>query len=69
MIWHRGGRIIEGANAELVVIDPDSYEDRGRFGAPLTAPGGVKWVVLNGVIVVEGGEIVGPSSGRILLGE
>ncbi|HON33719.1 MAG: amidohydrolase family protein [Thermovirgaceae bacterium] len=69
MIWHRGGRIAEGAGAELVVIDPDSYEDRGRFGAPLAAPGGVKWVVLNGVVVVEEGGIVGPPSGRILLGE
>jgi N-acyl-D-amino-acid deacylase len=69
MIWHRGGRIAEGANAELVVIDPVSYEDRGRFGEPLTAPSGVKWVVLNGVVVVENGEIIAPPNGRILLGQ
>lgn len=69
MIWHQGGRIAEGANAELVVIDPVSYEDRGRFGEPLTAPGGVRWVVLNGVVVVDNGEIIAPPNGRILLGQ
>lgn len=65
----QGGRIVEGANAELVVIDPDSYEDRGRFGAPLVAPGGVKWVILNGDVAVEEGEIVGSPNGQILLAE
>ena len=69
MIWHQGGRIAEGANAELVVIDPVSYEDRGSFGEPLTAPGGVRWVVLNGVVVVDNGEIIAPPNGRILLGQ
>jgi N-acyl-D-amino-acid deacylase len=69
MMWHKGGRVVEGANAELVVIDPDSYEDRGRFGAPLVAPGGVKWVILNGAVVVEDGEIVGSPKGHILLAE
>ncbi|HOP52607.1 MAG TPA: aminoacylase, partial [Synergistales bacterium] len=69
MMWHKGGRIVEGANAELVVIDPDSYEDRGRFGAPLVAPGGVKWVILNGDVAVEEGEIVGSPNGQILLAE
>jgi N-acyl-D-amino-acid deacylase len=69
MIWHKGGRIIEGANAELVVIDPDSYKDRGKYGATLVPPGGVKWVILNGVIVVEDGEIVGSPKGRVLLAE
>lgn len=67
MMWHEGGRIIEGANAELVVIEPDLYRDRGEFGKPLVSPGGVRWVILNGRIAVEEGEIKEPPSGKMLL--
>jgi len=67
MMWHDGGRIIEGANAELVVIDPDVYHDRGEFGKPLVPPRGVKWVILNGKIAVEDGNVTEPPSGKMLL--
>jgi len=43
------------------------YHDRGEFGKPLVPPRGVKWVILNGKIAVEDGNVTEPPSGKMLL--
>ncbi len=44
------GRLVEGAYADLVVLDPATIRDIADFGAPHAFPEGIKAVVVNGVV-------------------
>jgi len=52
------GRIREGADADLVVIDPGRVIDRATYLEPALPSEGIEFVVLNGVVVVNQGEVV-----------
>lgn len=58
------GVLREGAIADLVVLDPATVLDRATFEAPHAYPIGIDWVVVNGVVTVEGGEHTGARAGR-----
>ena len=60
------GRIAEGAHADLVVFDPDIVIDRSTFADPHQYPGGIPWVVVNGVVTVENGAFRDVRAGRVL---
>ena len=51
------GRIRIGADADLVVFDPETIVDRATYAECTQAPSGIEAVVVNGVPVVEGGAI------------
>lgn len=44
------GRIVEGARADLVLLDPTTVNDRADFGDPHAFPDGIEAVILNGTI-------------------
>jgi len=52
------GRIRVGADADIVVFDPETIIDRGTFEDPVQAPGGIKYVLVNGTLTVDEGELV-----------
>jgi N-acyl-D-aspartate/D-glutamate deacylase len=59
------GRIAEGADADLTVFDPDRVTDRATFEKPAQYSEGIAYVMVNGKLVVDGGELVaGVSPGR-----
>ncbi len=60
------GRISEGYFADLVVFDPDRVIDRATWEDPHQYPDGIGYVMVNGKVVVEGGETTGNLPGRIL---
>lgn len=63
------GRIRPGADADLVVFNPETLADRADFagiGIPDAPPVGVEWVILAGKIAVEEGNVVDDHLGRIL---
>jgi len=60
------GRIAEGAYADLVVFDPETIQDRATFEAPHQYPVGIDWVVVNGVVTVEGDSFTDARAGRVL---
>lgn len=60
------GRVVEGMIADLVVFDPNTVIDRATFEEPHQYPEGVDWVIVNGVVAVNGGEFTNARAGRVL---
>lgn len=54
----RKGRIEEGADADLVLFDPDEVIDRSTYTDATIPPAGIPYVIVGGAVVVEGGEVV-----------
>jgi dihydroorotase len=52
MMQHKG-RLKVGADADIVVFNPDTILDRGTFEDPVQPPDGVKYVLVNGTVTVD----------------
>jgi N-acyl-D-aspartate/D-glutamate deacylase len=57
-IAKRLGRLQEGAQADIVIFDPQTIHDRATFKAPTEASVGVQYLVVAGTIVVDRGYLV-----------
>lgn len=63
------GRLQEGADADIVVFDAETISDRSTFEKPMEPSVGVRYLVVGGTVVVDGGKIVEDVfPGRALLG-
>ena len=62
------GLIKNGFYADLVVFDPERIADRATFDDPHQYPQGIEYVVVNGMLAVEKGELTGKFGGKILRG-
>ena len=63
------GRLQEGADADIVVFDAATITDRSTFAKPMEPSVGVRYLVVDGTIVVDEGKIVPDVfPGRALLG-
>jgi N-acyl-D-aspartate/D-glutamate deacylase len=59
------GRLSVGADADIVVFDPDRIADRATFERPAQSSVGIAHVLVNGVAVVRDGQLVdGVKPGR-----
>ena len=58
------GRLNVGADADIVIFDPQRIEDRATFAQPLLPPVGIDYVIVNGVIAAKDSEILSCSSGK-----
>ncbi len=63
---HERGRIAEGMIADLVVFDPRTVRDRATFTEPHQYPEGIEYVIVNGVVTVDGGRYIDARAGRVL---
>jgi N-acyl-D-aspartate/D-glutamate deacylase len=52
------GRIAVGADADLAIFDPDRVTDRATFEKPAQYSEGFQYVLVNGTLVVNHGELV-----------
>ncbi len=63
------GLIREGLHADAVVFDLDRVRDRATYDEPTLFPEGIETVLVNGVVVIEGGgRHTGARPGRVLYG-
>jgi N-acyl-D-aspartate/D-glutamate deacylase len=52
------GRIRIGADADITVFDPDHVIDKATFEEPLQASQGIQFVLVNGQVVINNGQLV-----------
>jgi len=62
------GLLKEGFFADLTVFDPATVRDVATFEAPNRYSEGIRWVVVNGIIVLERGQLTGKRPGKGLRG-
>jgi N-acyl-D-aspartate/D-glutamate deacylase len=62
------GRIAEGPAADIVVFDYEQLADRATFAKPSEPSVGVKYVIVNGALVLDDGRYTGQRPGRVLRG-
>jgi N-acyl-D-aspartate/D-glutamate deacylase len=55
---HRKGRLQEGADADIVVFDPQTAADRATYPSPREPSVGMRYVLVNGVVLIDGGHFV-----------
>jgi N-acyl-D-amino-acid deacylase len=60
------GLLREDYKADIVVFDPATVEDEATFTDPHRFASGILYVIVNGSVVVDGGEHTGALPGRVL---
>jgi dihydroorotase/N-acyl-D-amino-acid deacylase len=60
------GSLHAGAYADVVVFDPARVTDRATFDAPHQYPAGIEFVLVNGVLAVDGDRFIDARGGRVL---
>ena len=56
---HAKGRLQEGADADIVVFDPQTISDRATFAKPMEASVGVHYLLVDGTVLIDDGKMVG----------
>jgi dihydroorotase/N-acyl-D-amino-acid deacylase len=62
------GLLLQGMFADIVVFDPATIADRATYEQPHQLPAGIKWVIVNGTVVMKDGAHTGAKPGRALRG-
>jgi N-acyl-D-aspartate/D-glutamate deacylase len=62
------GVLRPGMKADLTIFDPDRVRDRATFESPHQYAEGFAFVIVNGQVVFEGGEMTPARPGRVLYG-
>jgi N-acyl-D-amino-acid deacylase len=63
---YRKGILRDGLDADIVIFDPKTIIDRSTFDNPAQSPAGIHWVIVNGEVAVEHGQVTGATSGQVL---
>ncbi|HYM76950.1 MAG TPA: amidohydrolase family protein [Candidatus Dormibacteraeota bacterium] len=68
-VGRQKGRLQEGADADIVVFDPQTISDRATFEKPMETSVGVHELVVAGTLLIDGGKLVPDVyPGRAILG-
>jgi N-acyl-D-amino-acid deacylase len=62
------GRLEPGYFADVAVFDPATIQDHATFEQPHQLASGMRWVLVNGTVVLDDGEHTGAKPGRVVRG-
>jgi N-acyl-D-aspartate/D-glutamate deacylase len=62
------GKIAPGMVADLVIFKPETISDPAAYSNPSRRSTGVKWLIVNGAIVIDSGKYTGARPGRVIRG-
>jgi N-acyl-D-amino-acid deacylase len=62
------GRIAEGLAADIIAFDYEQIADRATFAKPAEPSVGMRYVIVNGTLVLNNGAYTGQRPGRALRG-
>jgi N-acyl-D-aspartate/D-glutamate deacylase len=62
------GRLKEGLWADITLFDAGRVIDRATFESPHQFPVGIKYVIVNGIITIDGEKHTGALAGKVLYG-
>jgi len=60
------GLLMEGFDADIVIFNPKTIIEKSTYEDPQRKPEGINYVLVNGEIAVENGEVTGATSGKVL---
>jgi N-acyl-D-amino-acid deacylase len=60
------GILRDGAAADITIFDPARVRSNATYDEPRRYPDGIEYVIVNGILVVDGGEHTGATPGRAL---
>jgi N-acyl-D-aspartate/D-glutamate deacylase len=60
------GLLQEGFDADIVVFNPNTILDKSTYEDSMQQPEGISWVIINGEVAVENGEVTGDAPGKVL---
>ena len=60
------GRLSVGLSADIVVFDEHQVRDRATFADPNLPADGIRYVMVNGAMVIEDGKYTGAAPGQVL---
>jgi dihydroorotase/N-acyl-D-amino-acid deacylase len=60
------GYLKEGYKADITIFDKNTVIDKGTFEAPHQHPEGIEYVIVNGGITIDQGELTSDRSGQVL---
>ncbi|MFI7577797.1 amidohydrolase family protein [Micromonospora sp. NPDC049497] len=63
---HDRGLLADGCAADLVILDPAEAADGATYDDPLAPPRGIRCVVVDGHVVVDGDRVTDARPGRVL---
>jgi len=61
------GLLKKGAPADITIFDPARIQDTATYQNPFQHPTGIPWVIVDGIIAVQNGELTEKRAGTILL--
>jgi N-acyl-D-amino-acid deacylase len=69
--WRLGltdrGLVRPGYKADLVIFDAQRIADQSTYDLPHAYPTGIRWVLVNGQVILRDGERLPALPGRVLL--
>jgi N-acyl-D-amino-acid deacylase len=60
------GRVAPGAFADVVVFDESTFADRSTYEQPTLLATGVRYLLVNGTVTIDGGQFANAFAGRVL---
>ncbi len=66
---HGKGRLQEGADADVIVFDPQTVADRATYKSPMETSAGMQFVIVGGTVLIDQGKLVPDTfPGKALVG-